>query len=163
MGSVLLGALLFLVTLIEPGSAVAQVLDRIEIVETPGVAEIHIIFNARALYLRHTPSDKGDLIRVFLDFPDLDRSRRFARELAASPPSDVLPKFQVTFPDQATNGLSIKFERPVRFRVSQRDIRSSSRIVIAVKLDKPVLPLALPPEVKAPPASKAPVAKGSAQ
>ncbi len=163
MGSVLLGGLLLLVILVEPGSAFAQVLDRIEIVETPGVAEIHIIFNARALYLRHTPSDKGDLIRIFLDFPDLDRSRRFARELAASPPSDVLPKFQITFPDQATNGLSIKFERPVRFRVSQRDIRSSSRIVIAVKLDKPVMPLALPPEVKAPPASKAPVAKGSAQ
>lgn len=144
----------------------AQVLDRIEIVETPGVAEIHIIFNTRALYLRHTPSEKGDLIRVFLDFPGLDRSLRFARELAASPPSDVLPKFQVTFPDQATNGLSIKFDRPVRFRVSQRDVRSSSRIVIAVKLDKPVMPVvpgALPPEVKAPSGSKPPVAKGSAQ
>ncbi|MEQ1656853.1 MAG: hypothetical protein ABL960_14260, partial [Nitrospira sp.] len=83
-----MGGLLFLVALTEPGSASAQVLDRIEIVETPGVAEIHIVFNARALYLRHTPSEKGDLIRIFLDFPDLDRSRRFARELAASPPSD---------------------------------------------------------------------------
>ena len=158
-----MGGLLFLVAVAEPNSAFAQVLDRIEIVETPGVAEIHIIFNARALYLRHTPSEKGDLIRVFLDFPDLDRSRRFARELAASPPSDLIPKFQVTFPDQATNGLSIKFERPVRFRVSQRDIRSSSRIVIAVKMDKPAMPLALPPEVKAAPTPKPPEAKGSAQ
>lgn len=146
-----------------PGMAEAQVLDRIEIVETPGVAEIHIVFNARALYLRHTPSEKGDLIRIFLDFPDLDRSRRFARELAASPPSDLVPKFQVTFPDQATNGLSIKFERPVRFRVSQRDIRSSSRIVIAVKLDKPRISVVPPADVKGPAVPKPPVAKGAGQ
>ncbi len=134
----------------------AQVLDHIEIVETPSAAEIHIIFNARALYLRHTPSEKGDLIRIFLDFPDLDRSRRFARELAASPPSDLIPKFKVTFPDQATNGLSVQFERPVRFRVSQRDIRSSSRIVIAVKLDKPMMPTVPPPDVKVPSIPKIP-------
>ena len=118
----------------------AQVLDRIEIVETPTAAEIHIVFNARALYLRHTPSQQGDLIRVFLDFPDLGRSLRFPRELASSPPSDLIPKFTVTFPDQGTNGLSIQFAKPVRFRVSQRDIRSSSRIVISVKLDQPALP-----------------------
>ncbi len=163
MGTALLGGFFFLVALAGPGSASAQVLDRIEIVETPGVAEIHIVFNARALYLRHTPSEKGDLIRIFLDFPDLDRSRRFARELAASPPSDLVPKFQVTFPDQATNGLSIKFERPVRFRVSQRDIRSSSRIVIAVKLDKPGISVVPPAEVKGPALPKPPVAKGAGQ
>jgi tetratricopeptide (TPR) repeat protein len=129
----------------------AQVLDRIEIVETPTAAEIHIVFNARALYLRHTPAQQGDLIRLFLDFPDLDRSVRFPRELAASPPSDLIPKFTVTFPDQGTNGLSIQFAKAVRFRVSQRDIRSSSRIVISVKLDKPALPLPLPQEVEVPP------------
>lgn len=146
----LLGGALLLCAAV-PGPASAQVLDHIEIVETPGVAEIHIIFNTRALYLRHTPSEKGDLIRVFLDFPDLDRSRRFARELAASPPSDLVPKFSVTFPDQATNGLSIRFEKPVRFRVSQRGMRSASRIVIAVKLDRPPAVPPVPPEVKLPP------------
>ncbi len=134
-----------------PPSAAAQVLDRVEIVETPTAAEIHIVFNTRALYLRHIPSNRGDLIRIFLDFPDLDRSRRFARELAASPPSDLVPKFTVTFPDQATNGLSIQFARPVRFRISQRGIRSSSRIVVSVKLDRPALPPPVPPSVKAPP------------
>jgi tetratricopeptide (TPR) repeat protein len=138
----------------------AQVLDRIEIVETPTAAEIHIVFNTRALYLRHTPSDKGDLIRIFLDFPDQDRSRRFARELAASPPSDLIPKFTVTFPDQATNGLSVRFEKPVRFRISQRDIRSASRIVIAVKLERPAPLPPMPLEVK-PPLSVPPVAKGT--
>ena len=161
MGSILVGGLLALGMLGEPASAVAQVLDRIEIVETPDTAEIHVIFNARALYLRHTPSEKGDLVRIFLDFPDLDRSRRFARELASSPPSDAIPKFQVTFPDQATNGLSIRFEKPVRFRISQRDIRSSSRIVIAVKRDKTAMPSAPPPIVKAPPTPKATTEKGS--
>ena len=143
-GVFLLGTILF------PLQSAAQVLDHIEIVETPTAAEIHIVFNTRALYLRHTPSEKGDLIRVFLDFPDQDRSRRFARELAASPPSDLIPKFTVTFPDQGTNGLSIRFERPVRFRVSQRGIRSASRIVIAVKLERPVVPSPVPPEVKTP-------------
>jgi len=139
--------------LLLPPTTMAQVLDRVEIIETPTAAEIHIVFNTRALYLRHTPSEKGDLIRVFLNFPDLDRSERFARELAASPPSDLVPKFTVTFPDQGTNGLSIQFAKPVRFRVSQRDIRSSSRIVISVKLDRPALPLPLPPEVEVRPSA----------
>lgn len=148
-----------LVSLLSPASTNAQVLDRIEIVETPGAAEIHIVFNTRALYLRHTPSEKGDLIRVFLAFPDQDRSRRFARELASSPPSDLIPKFTVTFPDQGTNGLSIQFEKPVRFRISQRDIRSASRIVVSVKLDRPAPLPPVPPEVKAP-SPTAPVVKG---
>lgn len=156
-------ALVTLGGLVAPGSVSAQVLDRIEIVETHQAAEIHIVFNTRALYLRHTPSEKGDLVRIFLDFPDQDRSRRFARELAASPPSDLIPKFTVTFPDQATNGLSIRFAKPVRFRVSQRDIRSASRIVVAVKLDKPVLPPPLPPEVKAPVSGTPPAPKSPKQ
>jgi len=151
VAGVLLCGLFSLGGLLLPPSTTAQVLDRIEIVETPTAAEIHIVFNARALYLRHTPSQQGDLIRVFLDFPDLDRSFRFPRELASSPPSDLVPKFTVTFPDQGTNGLSIQFAKPVRFRVSQRDIRSSSRIVISVKLDRPALPSPLPEEVEAPP------------
>ena len=121
-----------------------------------------IVFNTRAIYLRHTPSEKGDLIRVFLDFPDQDRSRRFARELASSPPSDLIPKFSVTFPDQGTNGLSIRFEKPVRFKISQRDIRSASRIVISVKLDRPSGLPSIPPEVAVPPPTS-PVAKGPRQ
>lgn len=146
----LLCGLLSVGGLLLPNSTTAQVLDRIEIVETPVAAEIHIVFNTRALYVRHTPSEKGDLIRIFLNFPDLDRSERFARELAASPPSDLVPKFSVTFPDQATNGLSVRFEKPVRFRISQRDIRSASRIVIAVKLDRPVALPPVPPEMQVP-------------
>ena len=153
VGSFLLVGMVTLGGLAAPDTVSAQVLDRIEIVETPTAAEIHIVFNARALYLRHTPSQQGDLIRVFLDFPDLDRSLRFSRELASSPPSDLIPKFTVTFPDQGTNGLSIQFAKPVRFRVSQRDIRSSSRIVISVKLDQPALPLPLPPEVEVRPSA----------
>lgn len=149
MWATLFGGLLAFASLWTAAPVAAQVLDRVEIVETPTAAEIHIVFNARALYLRHTPSQQGDLIRLFLDFPDLDRSVRFARELVASPPSDLIPKFTVTFPDQGANGLSIRFAKPVRFRVSQRDIRSSSRIVISVKLDRP----ALPQEVEVPPST----------
>lgn len=162
----LLGLLVLMVGVLSPQAARAQVLDRIEVNETPTQAEIHIIFNTRALYLRHTPSDKGDLIRIFMDFPDLDRSRRFARELAASPPSDVVPKFTVTFPDAATNSLSVKFSKPVRFKVTQREIRSSSRIVIIVPLEKPPGPTPaqlqpVPPTVRTP-QTAAPLAKGQA-
>lgn len=143
----LLGCVTVVVT---PRAVQAQVLDRIEIIESsPASAEIHIIFNTRTLYLRHTPAEKGDLIRIFLDFPDIDRSRRFSRELASSPPSDLVPKFTVAFPDQATNGLSVRFEKPVRFKVTQRDIRGASRIVITVKVEN--LPLSpKPPVVKEP-------------
>jgi tetratricopeptide (TPR) repeat protein len=160
MWAVLFVGLLALASLWTAAPVAAQVLDRIEIVETPTAAEIHIVFNARALYLRHTPSQQGDLIRLFLDFPDLDRSVRFARELVASPPSDLIPKFTVTFPDQGANGLSIQFAKPVRFRVSQRDIRRSSRIVISVKLEKAEAPPPLVPEVKAPPSATPPAITG---
>lgn len=146
--------------LLSPALTTAQVLDRIEIVETPTAAEIHIIFNTRALYLRHTPPEKGDYVNIFLDFPGQDRSRRFARELVVSPPSDLIPKFRVTFPDQGTNGLSIRFEKPVRFRISQRGIPSASRIVVAVKLDRPAALPPVPPEMKIPPATP-PEAKDS--
>lgn len=143
--------------------ASAQVLDRIEINETPTQAEIHIVFNTRALYLRHTPSDRGDRLSMYLDFPDIDRSRRFARELAASPPSDVVPKFTVTFPD-AANSLTVKFAKSVRFKVAQREMRNSSRIVIVVPLEARVGPTPAvipppPPEGKASAASP-PAAQG---
>ena len=150
IGSILLAVMHMVTVVAWPNSASAQVLDRIEIVEHASEAEIHIVFNTRALYLRHTPSEKGDLIRIFLDFPDIDRSSRFSRELAASPPSDLVPKFSVIFPDQTTNGLSIQFAKPVRFRVTQRDIRSASRIVVTVKVEKPGAPPPPPPEVKLP-------------
>jgi len=153
MWAVLFGGLLAFVGLWTAAPVAAQVLDHIEIVETPTAAEIHIVFNTRALYLRHTPAQQGDLIRLFLDFPDLDRSIRFARELVASPPSDLIPKFTVTFPDQGPNGLSIRFAKPVRFRVSQREVRNYSRIVISVKLDRPALPPPLPQEVEVPPST----------
>lgn len=130
--------------------AAQQVLDRIEIIETPTAAEIHIAFNTRIIYQRHTPSEVGDFIQIFLDLPGIDRSRRFSRELAASPPSDLIPKFTVTFPDQGTTGLSIKFSRPVRFRISQR-ANQRNEIVISVKLDRPAMPPPPPPEMRVPP------------
>jgi hypothetical protein len=158
VAAVFLCGILTLAALLFPALTTAQVLDRIEIVETPTTAEIHIVFNTRAFYLRHTPSEKGDFITIYLDFPDQDRSRRFARELTASPPSDLIPKFLVTFPDQGTNGLSVRFEKPVRFRISQRGIPSASRIVVAVKLDRPATLPPVPPETKISPATP-PVAK----
>ena len=162
MWAVLLCGIVTLSGLVAPApTAAQQVLDRIEIVETPTAAEIHIAFNTRIIYQRHTPSDQGDLIRIFLDLPDLDRSRRFSRELAVPPPSDLLPKFTVTFPDQGMNGLSIQFSRPVRFRISQRG-NERNKIVIAVKLDRPPMPPPPPPEVKVP-SSPSAVAKGPKQ
>jgi tetratricopeptide (TPR) repeat protein len=162
MWAVLLCGIVTLSGLLAPApTAAQQVLDRIEIVETPTAVEIHVAFNTRIIYQRHTPSERGDLIRVFLDFPDLDRSRRFSRELAVSPPSDLLPKFTVTFPDQGTNGLSIKFSEAVRFRISQRD-NQRNKLVISVKLDRPQMPPPPPPEVKVPSSPPA-VAKGPEQ
>ncbi|MDE3042057.1 MAG: hypothetical protein KGJ82_15990 [Nitrospirota bacterium] len=162
MAAVLLCGIVTLSGFLAPApSAAQQVLDRVEIVETPTAAEIHIAFNTRIIYQRHTPSDQGELIRVFLDLPDLDRSRRFSREIAVPPPSDLLPKFTVTFPDQGTNGLSIKFSRPVRFRISQRG-NEQNKIVISVKLDRPPMPLPAPPEVRVPSSPPA-VVKGPMQ
>ncbi len=88
----------------------SQVLDRIEIVETPRRRK----FISSSIRERCTCGirllKRVITIRIFLDFPEQDRSRRFARELAVSPPSDLIPKFRVTFPDQGTNGLSIELK-----------------------------------------------------
>ena len=162
MAAIFLCGIVLLSSLFAPApTAAQQVLDRVEIVETPTAAEIHIAFNTRIIYQRHTPSDQGDLIRIFLDLPDLDRSRRFSRELAVPPPSDLLPKFTVTFPDQGMNGLSVQFSRPVRFRISQRG-NERNKIVISVKPDRSPMPPPPPPEVSVP-SSPSAVAKGPKQ
>jgi hypothetical protein len=162
VAAIFLCGIVLLSSLFAPApTAAQQVLDRVEIVETPTAAEIHIAFNTRIIYQRHTPSDQGDLIRIFLDLPDLDRSRRFSRELAVPPPSDLLPKFTVTFPDQGMNGLSVQFSRPVRFRISQRG-NERNKIVISVKPDRSPMPPPPPPEVSVP-SSPSAVAKGPKQ
>ena len=162
VAAIFLCGIVLLSSLFAPApTAAQQVLDRVEIVETTTAAEIHIAFNTRIIYQRHTPSDQGDLIRIFLDLPDLDRSRRFSRELAVPPPSDLLPKFTVTFPDQGMNGLSVQFSRPVRFRISQRG-NERNKIVISVKPDRSPMPPPPPPEVSVP-SSPSAVAKGPKQ
>jgi hypothetical protein len=122
-----------------------QILDKIEIVQTATEADIHIDFYTQVRYLRHTPTKQSSTIQVFLEFPQLTVVPT-QRETLVSPPSDLVPAFKVTFPDQKSNRLGIRFDKPVKFRVTPDN--SGRGIVIHVPLSKVVVPVA--PEVIAP-------------
>lgn len=119
--------------------AAAQVLDRIEILDTRrGQAEIHIVFNTRAIYLSHSPPKRGDRLEVFLQFPELPPTQRLSRQQqAASPRSPGMPKLTVVFPAQQTNrtsSLVIQFSQPVEYTVSVRNVQRSSVVVVSIPL-----------------------------
>jgi len=140
---IVIGAFLPLVALAEP------ILDKVEIVQTATEADIHIDFQTQIRYIRHSPTKDSSRIQIFLEFPEyqsLGLTLPTAREFLSAPPTKLVPDFTVNFPDQASNSISIKFKKPVKFRITPDS--SGRGIIVHVPLPKDVEPLA--PEVKAP-------------
>ncbi len=127
-----------------------QLLDKIEIIQTQKEAEIHIDFFTQVRYLRHSPTKEASRVQIFLEFPQLGAVPT-QRESLNSPPSDIVPSFIVSYPDQKNNSLAVRFKKPVKFRISPDN--SGRGIVIRVPLDKRVAPLV--PEVVTPVAAPA--------
>ena len=137
--------MLLCLTLLSPIVYAAQILDKIEIIQTNTEADIHIDFFTQVRYLRHSPTNESSSLQIFLDFPQLTTAPT-QRETLSSPPSDLVPGFTVNYPDQKTNSIGIKFKKPVKFRITPNS--SGRGIVIHVPLEKMVEPQAQ--EVPAP-------------
>ena len=126
---------LVVVSLTMPALALAdQVLDRIEIIQTKTEADIHIEFLTQVHYLRHFPTNETDNIQIFLELPELKDGFPTRQEFRSSPPSDIVPSFSVNLPGQATNSITIKFSKPVQFRVSPDN--SGRGLILHIPLEK---------------------------
>jgi len=137
--------MLLCLTLLSPIVYAAEILDKIEIIQTNTEADIHIDFFTQVRYLRHSPTNESSSLQIFLDFPQLTVAPT-QRESLSSPPSDLVPGFTVSYPDQKTNSIGIKFKKPVKFRITPDS--SGRGIVIHVPLEKMAEPQAQ--EVPAP-------------
>ena len=137
--------MLLCLTLLSPIVYAAEILDKIEIIQTNTEADIHIDFFTQVRYLRHSPTNESSSLQIFLDFPQLTVAPT-QRESLSSPPSDLVPGFTVNYPDQKTNSIGIKFKKPVKFRITPDS--SGRGIVIHVPLEKMAEPQAQ--EVPAP-------------
>ena len=130
-----------------PSIAFAEpILDKVEVIQTATEADINIDFQTQIRYIRHSPTKESGRIQIFLEFPEyksLGLALPTEREFLSSPSSKLVPSFIVTFPDQKTNSISIRFKKPVKFRVTPNS--SGRGIVVHVPLPKDVEPLA--PEV----------------
>lgn len=158
------GVLAFLAfALLFCAAARAQVIDRIDVVQSGAEAEIRIRFVTQLQYQRHSPQREGSLLRVFIRFTGQDSVRdELIQETKPGPRSSLIEPFTVTFPEQGA--LLVKFTRSTSFRVRQGgDGRS---IIVTVPASKraaeptpaPAIP-AKPPEPAAPaPAPQPPAA-----
>ena len=111
--------------------ACAQVLDRIELIPAAGgETEIVLRMSTNVLYQRHAPLRAGAELRIFLRLTGYDPMAG-SREYMNSPPSTLVPRFRLSFPEN-DGSLLVAFEASTAYRVGQgRDSRSISVYVPA--------------------------------
>lgn len=117
--------------------------------------EIHIPFSAEVRYVRHSPEEFGDTLRIFLEVVDPCVAEGIvAQESRWLPPADWFVPFTVSFPEilkrtgsstavcpstghrvDIGGTVLVKFRQLTRFKVRRGDDRRS--IVITVPLLKP--------------------------
>lgn len=171
---------LLCIGLLLSGSVSANVIEAIDINRVDDNAQIVIRFGSEIQYLRHGPENEAKFLRVFFRVvkPGFLESE-IMQETLRSPPSDLVPRFKVSYPE-LINGMLISFDKPVRYTlVPGGDARS---IVITVPLPDgkrksqvtpppaPLAAAAVPPAAEAtatvtptPAPVKPPVAKGKSK
>lgn len=100
-------------------TARAQLIDMIDITREGSDARVAIRFVPQIQYLRHAPVNRGDLIQVYFQIVGGDDSALSTREeRRQSPPSDLVPRFDVTYIAPIGNTqrrIDVKFETRVDF------------------------------------------------
>ena len=148
-----------------PGTAIAQIIDSVEVAAKGKDAEIAIRFVTTVQYVRHTPPGKGRLLAIEFRVTgplDSDIGGRLVSEARASPPTDLVPPFEVRYV-AASKSLTVEFKREVSWRVRGRSYGRAITILVPLPADKvaktppprPVRPAAKPAPV--PPAPGMPV------
>lgn len=111
----------------------AQVIDRIEINQVGGEAEIQIQFITRIQYLRQASLSNGD-VRLYFNLLEIDPlDPRLIKEYKDSPPSNIAPHFTVTYPE-SDSSLTVSFGKTISYRVRPgKDGRSISIFTPVIK------------------------------
>jgi hypothetical protein len=110
------------------------VIDRVEVLENKAKSEvdIYLYFLTNVSYVRHFPLDESDYIHIDLQFRGGPGGNR---DFINSPPSKLIPPFEVNYPDRATNGIGFKFKKKVKYRVTPDS--TGRGIIIHVAVDQP--------------------------
>lgn len=131
--------LTFLFFLLASVPAFSQVLDEVEVQRDGNEVLVRILFNARIQYLRHSPADRGELLRIefqILNDPELAASS--ADEYRKIAGGGLLPDFAVTY--QASQGgraiknVQVRFDKAVSFAVAPGE--SNRSIVLRIPVAK---------------------------
>ena len=151
----LAGTLFFVV-----GAAEAQILDTVEVTHDGTNALVRIRFAALIQYLRHAPQSSGELVQVFFQITAGEEGTIGTREeQRRSPPSDLVPRFDVIYPPQPAGQqrrIEVRFTAPVNFRLRPEDNRT---ILLTIPLSAAQiarLTPARPAGVAPPPSAAAP-------
>jgi len=142
------------------GAAEAQILDTVEVTHDGTNALVRIRFAALIQYLRHAPASSGELVQVFFQITAGEEGTIGTREeQRRSPPSDLVPRFDVIYPPQPAGQqrrIEIRFAAPVNFRLRPEDNRT---ILLTIPLSAAQiarLTPARPAGVAPPPSAAAP-------
>lgn len=114
--------------------AYAEIIDRIEINQVGDEAQIEIQFRTPIQYLRQASLSNGD-IRLYFNLLELDGLKLpLATESMRSPPSDIVPRFTVSYPE-LDSSLTVSFGRVLAYHVSAG--KSGRSISIFIPVIKP--------------------------
>jgi tetratricopeptide (TPR) repeat protein len=115
-------ALALLLALLASFPAWSQVLDEVEIQRDGDAVLVRVLFNAHIQYLRHSPPNRGELVRLefqILNDPELAASK--VDEYRRIKGGALLPDFDVSYQaaqsGQTVKNIQIHFTRPVSFTV----------------------------------------------
>jgi hypothetical protein len=131
------------------GSALAQVLDTVEVTADGANAVVRIRFGLQIQYLRVTPASSGNALRVFFQITGADDSgtaNSVIEEERRAPPTDLVPKFHVRYPSQppaVQRRIEIDFDAPVNFRVRQE---SNNTLALLIPLTEEQIARLRPPK-----------------
>lgn len=147
----------WLATLLIANPASANVIDAIEIGRVGDQAQITIRFATEIQYLRHGPDDEGKFLRVFFRVtkPGFTENE-LMQETLRSPPSDLIPRFSVAYPE-LVNGMLITFARKTQFTVKPGGDSRSILILVPLSAEQKARAAAAEKAATVTPAPAAPV------
>jgi len=130
-------------------AATAQILDDIEVRTSEGVAEVRLLFSTPIRYIKHFPTEEGQLIKLYLQAVSLDGFKEIElEEYKRMPAIPLVPPFSIVYSTARSCFavrdplcLDIQFDRPVRFNLSPGlDGRSVLLLVLPDNAPKPSPP-----------------------
>jgi tetratricopeptide (TPR) repeat protein len=125
---------LLAISLLPMAASATGVIDKVEVTENKAKSEVDITlyFLTNVRYIRHFPLNESDNIHIELEFQDGPGGKR---DFINSPPTKLVPSFEVNYPDRATNSIGFQFSKKIKYRVTPDS--TGRGIVIHVEVDKP--------------------------